>query len=277
MQVVETIEALRGLLADRPGIGVVPTMGNLHTGHVELVRQSRAHARITVVTLFVNRLQFGPREDFDRYPRTFAADCALLAREGVDYLFAPDEKELYPQPQSMMVAPAAELADILEGEFRPGFFRGMATVVLKLFNIVQPRYAFFGKKDYQQLRIIERMVRELNLPINVVAVDTIRADDGLALSSRNSYLSEAERDEATRLHSTLHDVAAAIVHGERQFAPLEAQAVATLRAHGWQPDYISVRRQHDLALPAENDRALVIVAAARLGNTRLIDNIEITA
>lgn len=276
MQVVETIEALRALLADRPGIGVVPTMGNLHAGHLELVRQSRACARITVVTLFVNRLQFGPREDFDRYPRTFAADCALLAREGADYLFAPDEKELYPQAQSVTVEPAAAIADVLEGEFRPGFFRGMATIVLKLLNVVQPRWAFFGKKDYQQLRIIESMVRELNLPISVVPVDTIRADDGLALSSRNGYLSIAERDEAARLYRTLQNAAALIVQGMRPFTTIEAQAVAALRDHGWQPDYIAIRRQHDLAPAGADDRALVILAAARLGNTRLIDNLEIS-
>lgn len=276
MQVVETIEALRGLLADRPGIGVVPTMGNLHAGHIELVRQSRARTRITVVTLFVNRLQFGPREDFDRYPRTFAADCALLAREGADYLFAPDEKELYPHPQSVMVQPGPDIGDILEGEFRPGFFVGVATVVLKLFGIVQPRHAFFGKKDYQQVRVIERMVRELNLPINVVAVDTIRADDGLALSSRNSYLSGAERQEAARLYRTLHAAAASIVQGTRPFAEIEDRSLESLRAHGWQPDYIAVRRQRDLAVPIGDDRALVILAAARLGNTRLIDNIELS-
>lgn len=276
MQVVESIEALRALLADRPGIGIVPTMGNLHAGHVELVRQSRGRARITVVTLFVNRLQFGPREDFDRYPRTFAADCALLAREGCDYLFAPDEKELYPQPQSVTVGPGEAIADILEGEFRPGFFRGVATIVLKFFNIVQPRYAFFGKKDYQQLRVIEAMVRELNLPIDVVPVETIRADDGLALSSRNNYLSIAERVEAARLYRTLQNAAASIVQGVRPLGTIETQAIAALRDHGWQPDYVAIRRQHDLGAPVADDRALVILAAARLGNTRLIDNLELT-
>jgi pantoate--beta-alanine ligase len=234
-------------------------------------------APCVVATIFVNRLQFAPTDDFDAYPRTFAEDCAKLEREGVDLVFAPDEREMYPEPQAYKVDPPAALADILEGEFRPGFFRGVCTVVLKLFNVVQPRVAVFGKKDYQQLMIVRNMVRQLALPIEIVAGDTARADDGLALSSRNAYLSAAERTEAPRLSRILKKSARAIAAGERRYGGLEADAVAELRAHRWQPDYVAVRRQADLQPPGPDDHALVILAAARLGTTRLIDNLEITA
>jgi pantoate--beta-alanine ligase len=276
MQVVDNVPSLRALLASRPGIALVPTMGNLHDGHIALVQMARREGKVVVVSIFVNRLQFGPREDFDRYPRTMAADCGLLAREGVDYVFAPEEKTLYPEPQGYLVAPSAALADVLEGEFRPGFFRGVATVVLKLFNIIQPELAVFGKKDYQQLRVIEAMVRQLNLPVRVVAGETVRADDGLALSSRNAYLSSFDRDEAARLHRVLAQVRDAIATGNRDYGALEEHALATLSAHRWTPDYVAVRRQTDLAPAAAADRELVVLAAARLGNTRLIDNLEIT-
>jgi pantoate--beta-alanine ligase len=255
----------------------VPTMGNLHEGHLGLMRIARGRAPCVVATIFVNRLQFAPTDDFDAYPRTFAEDVAKLEREGVDVLFAPDEGEMYPEPQGFHVNPPPELGDIVEGAFRPGFFRGVCTVVLKLFNIVQPRVAVFGKKDYQQLMIVRNMVRQFALPITIVAGETARADDDLALSSRNGYLSAAERREAPRLYRILKKSARAIAAGEGRYDRLEADAVAELHTHRWQPDYVAVRRQADLQPPGPDDRDLVILAAARLGTTRLIDNLEITA
>jgi pantoate--beta-alanine ligase len=276
MDVVKTVADLRAALAGR-ACACVPTMGNLHAGHLGLMRIARGAAPCTVATIFVNRLQFAPTDDFDSYPRTFAEDAAKLEREGVDVLFAPDEREMYPEPQGFHVDPPPALADILEGAFRPGFFRGVCTVVLKLFDIAQPRVAVFGKKDYQQLMIVRSMVRQLALPITIVAGETARADDDLALSSRNGYLSAAERMEAPRLARILKRSARAIAAGERRLERLEAEAVAELRTHGWQPDYVAVRRQSDLQAPGADDRDLVILAAARLGTTRLIDNLEITA
>jgi len=275
MLIVRTIADLRAALAGRE-TACVPTMGNLHEGHLGLMRIARGAAPFTVATIFVNRLQFAPTDDFDAYPRTFDEDVAKLEREGVDVLFAPDEREMYPEPQGFHVDPPPALADILEGAFRPGFFRGVCTVVLKLLDIVQPRVAVFGKKDYQQLMIVRNMVRQLALPIDIVAGETARAEDGLALSSRNGYLSAAERMEAPRLHRILEKSARAIAAGERDRERLEAEAVAELRAHGWQPDYVAVRRQADLQPPGADDRDLVLLAAARLGTTRLIDNLELT-
>jgi pantoate--beta-alanine ligase len=278
MDVVKTVAGLRERLAGR-AVACVPTMGNLHEGHLGLMRIARASGERTcvVATIFVNRLQFAPTDDFDSYPRTFAEDCAKLEREGVNVVFAPDEREMYPAPQGFKVDPPPELADVLEGEFRPGFFRGVCTVVLKLFNVVQPRVAVFGKKDYQQLMIVRTMVRQLALPIEIVAGETARADDGLALSSRNGYLSAAERAEAPRLHRILTRSAGAVAAGERRHERLEAEAVAALRTHHWQPDYVAIRRQADLQPPGPGDRDLVILAAARLGTTRLIDNLEFGA
>jgi len=275
MLIVRRIDELRAAVAGR-ATACVPTMGNLHEGHLGLMRLARREAQCVVATIFVNRLQFAPTDDFDTYPRTFAEDAAKLERESVDVLFAPDEREMYPEPQGYKVDPPPALADILEGAFRPGFFRGVCTVVLKLFNIVQPAVAVFGKKDYQQLMIVRNMVRQLSLPITIVAGETERADDDLALSSRNGYLSAAERMEAPRLYRILKKSARAIAAGERRYDRLEADAVAELRTHRWQPDYVAVRRQADLQAPGPDDRDLVILAAARLGTTRLIDNLEIT-
>jgi pantoate--beta-alanine ligase len=251
-------------------------MGNLHEGHVSLMRQARAAAPTVVATIFVNRLQFGPREDFDTYPRTFESDCEKLEREGVAFLFAPPEREMYPEPQAFRVDPP-DYANMLEGEFRPGFFRGVATVVLKLFNIVQPQYAVFGRKDYQQLIIVRNMVRQLALPIEILPGDTVRAADGLALSSRNGYLSAAERAEAPRLHRVLRAAADRLAAGDRGIAAIEHESAEALRAAGWAPDYVAVRRQADLQPPDAADTGLVVVAAAKLGATRLIDNVEVTA
>ena len=276
MKIISSIPELRAELKGRE-VACVPTMGNLHEGHLQLMRIARHHASTVVATIFVNRLQFAPHEDFDTYPRTFEPDCEKLAGEGVDIVFAPMEKEMYPEAQGFQVEPPAAYADILEGQFRPGFFRGVATVVLKLLNIVRPDVAVFGKKDYQQLMIIRNMVRQLNLPVRIVGGETARTPDGLALSSRNGYLSTDERARAILLHRVLEEVAGAIRAGKRDFAALEKAAMATLSAAQWLPDYVAVRKQADLQLPAAADRDFVILAAARLGTTRLIDNLEVSA
>lgn len=275
MLIHETIAGLRAALDNAGRIALVPTMGNLHEGHIALMRQARGHGDTVVATIFVNRLQFRPGEDFEKYPRTFQADCDKLAAAGVDHLFAPGEAEMYPQPQTYHVEPPAEQAGILDGEFRPGHFRGVATVVLKLFEIARPQAALFGKKDYQQLMIIRNMVADFALPIEIVAGETVRAEDGLALSSRNGYLSATERAEAPRLYRLLTAVAGRLRGGETDFTAIERQAMAELRAAGWSPDYVAVRKKIDLQLPAVHDSGLVVLAAARLGSTRLIDNLEV--
>jgi len=273
MHIATSIDELRRLLAGYRKPAFVPTMGNLHEGHLALVKKAKPLGDVTVASIFVNRLQFLPHEDFDTYPRTWDSDCAKLRATGCDVLFAPDERELYPEPQTYKVHPPADLADILEGHFRPGFFVGVSTVVMKLFACVQPRVAVFGKKDYQQLMIIRRMVRQFALPIEIVAGETERASDGLALSSRNGYLSSAEREEAVRLSLALRGMAAAVQGGDRDFAAVEAAAMRDLAQRGWKPDYMALRRRSDLHSPAEGD-SLVALGAAKLGNTRLIDNLE---
>ena len=278
MQVIHTLAALRGALAGNTRTAFVPTMGNLHAGHLDLLRLARERGQRTVASIFVNRLQFAPHEDFERYPRTLARDCEQLAAAGCDCVFAPDEAELYPEPQTFKVAPQPELADILEGHFRPGFFVGVCTVVLKLLACVQPDVAVFGKKDYQQLLVLRAMVRQFALPIEVVGAETVRAEDGLALSSRNGYLSAAERNEALALSTALRGLAAAVRGGNHDLPSLEAAALDTLRVRGWVPDYLSVRRRSDLQAPSgaqlAADEPLVALGAARLGTTRLIDNLE---
>ena len=280
MKIVSTIEELRAQLRGQLRTAFVPTMGNLHEGHMSLMRLAAKHGDPVVASIFVNRLQFGPKDDFERYPRTFQGDCDKLEAEGVYVLFAPDEREMYPEPQEYRVDPPKSLGDVLEGEFRPGFFVGVTTVVLKLFSCVQPRAAIFGKKDYQQLMIIRRMCRQFSLPTEIVAAETVRADDGLALSSRNGYLTEVERTEAPALHRALSDVATRVrAHGSADLVALGHDAMAGLRARGWRPDYVSVRRRADLAPPdaadLERGEPLVALAAAWLGATRLIDNLEI--
>lgn len=276
MRTVHTLAELRSALAGSGRTAFVPTMGNLHAGHLSLVETARARGGPVVASIFVNRLQFAPNEDFDRYPRTLARDCELLQGVGCDLVFAPDEAELYPEPQTYKVHPDPALADVLEGHFRPGFFAGVCTVVLKLFNCVQPRYAVFGKKDYQQLLVVRRMVRQLALPIEIVAGETTRADDGLALSSRNAYLDAAQRAESSVLRRELAAIAEAVGGGRRDWVALEEAAMRSLVARGWQPDYVAIRRREDLGAPA-GDAPLVVLAAARLGATRLIDNLEIDA
>lgn len=289
MKTLHTLAELRAELAKAPSRpAFVPTMGNLHEGHLTLIRQARdlvaGSGSPVVASIFVNRLQFGPNEDFDRYPRTLARDAELLAGAGCDILFAPDEAELYPEPQGYKVQPPDALANILEGAFRPGFFTGVCTVVHKLFNIVQPRVAVFGKKDYQQLMVIRRMVAQMALPIEIVGGETSRSDAGLALSSRNGYLSDAERTEALTLSALLRDIqakarAAGASLTPAQLTQWEEGAMAQLRQRGWAPDYVLVRRQKDL-LPATAEQLaagepLVSLVAAKLGNTRLIDNLEV--
>jgi pantoate--beta-alanine ligase len=277
MYIAHTIAELREHLSRFKRPAFVPTMGNLHNGHLALIEQAKPLGDVTVASIFVNRLQFLPHEDFDTYPRTWDSDCAKLREAGCDVLFAPDEKTLYPEPQTCKVHPDPALADILEGHFRPGFFVGVCTVVMKLFQCVQPRVAVFGKKDYQQLMMIRHMVRQFALPIEIVGSETFRADDGLALSSRNGYLSKAERVEAVQLSKALKAMAAAVQAGERDLAAIEAQATQALAQRGWQPDYLVLRRRADLQAPSSSLDAepLVALAAARLGSTRLIDNLEI--
>ena len=273
MKIIETIAEMRALRRSAQKIAFVPTMGNLHQGHLSLVEIARRHADIVVVSIFVNRLQFGQGEDFDRYPRTFQADCDKLRAAGCAAVFAPDEHELYPQPQQYFVEPPA-IANELCGAHRAGHFRGVTTVVAKLFNIVQPDVAVFGNKDFQQITIIRQMTEQLAMPIEIVGGETGRAADGLALSSRNGYLSEAERAEAPRIYRNLARIKAAVESGRRDFATLETEAVADLHAHGWQVDYVELRNATTLARAHADDKRLVVLAAAKLGKTRLIDNLE---
>ncbi len=282
MQITHSIPELRAALASRGKPAFVPTMGNLHDGHLSLVRAAKEHGDVTVASIFVNRLQFLPHEDFDSYPRTWDADCAKLQSQGCDILFAPREKDLYPEPQVFKVQPDPALGDILEGEFRPGFFTGVCTVVMKLFSCVFATTgggtAIFGKKDYQQLMVIRRMVQQFALPIEIIGAETSRADDGLALSSRNGYLNADERQQAMALSQALKALAQAARQGGATLADLEAEALQALRAKGWAPDYLTVRQRSNLLAPenalSDANTPLVALGAARLGNTRLIDNLE---
>jgi pantoate--beta-alanine ligase len=283
MKIISDINELRDHLRGQNRTSFVPTMGNLHEGHLSLMRLARQHGDPVVASIFVNRLQFGPNEDFDSYPRTMQADIDKLEKEGVYILFAPTEKDLYPQPQEYRVDPPQQLGDILEGEFRPGFFKGVCTVVLKLFSCVQPRVAVFGKKDYQQLMIIRQMASQFALPVDIVPAETIRAEDGLALSSRNIYLSESERAEAPALQRQLSAMREQVLGLQEKtlgsLMDIEAKALTQMQTRGWKPDYMAIRQQRDLAKPTQADldagQPLVIVTAAKLGKTRLIDNLEI--
>ena len=279
MKIISTIEELRDQLSGQLRTAFVPTMGNLHEGHLSLMRLARKHGDPVVASIFVNRLQFGPNEDFDKYPRTFQADVEKLEKEGVYVLFAPTEKDLYPEPQEFRVNPPADLGNTLEGEFRPGFFTGVTTIVLKLFSCVQPKVAVFGKKDYQQLMMVRNMSRQFALPTEIIGAETYRAEDGLALSSRNMYLSDSERAEAPALYQTLNFVAEEIRAGQLDVSRVEHKAMENLAQRGWQPDYVSIRKRIDLQAPSAGDLAqgapLVVLAAAKLGSTRLIDNLEI--
>ncbi|REF02790.1 pantoate--beta-alanine ligase [Cupriavidus plantarum] len=279
MKVISSIQELRDQLRGQNRVAFVPTMGNLHEGHLSLMRLARQHGDPVVASIFVNRLQFGPNEDFDKYPRTLQDDIEKLQKEGVYVLFAPTESDMYPVPQEYRVEPPHDLGDILEGEFRPGFFKGVCTVVMKLFSCAQPRVAVFGKKDYQQLMIVRRMVQQFALPIDIVPAETVRADDGLALSSRNRYLSADERTEAPVLYRTLHEVRDTVLGGSVNLLDVEADAAKRLADRGWKPDYVSIRKRNNLQPPTQEEflagEPLVVLTAAKLGPTRLIDNLEI--
>jgi len=283
MKIISDIQELRDHLRGQNRASFVPTMGNLHEGHLSLMRLARQHGDPVVASIFVNRLQFGPNDDFDSYPRTMQADIDKLEKEGVYILFAPTERDLYPQPQEYRVDPPQQLGDILEGEFRPGFFKGVCTVVLKLLSCVQPKVAVFGKKDYQQLMIIRQMTKQFAIPVDIIPGETIRAEDGLALSSRNSYLSSEERAKAPELQKVLKEIRTRVLDlSERNthtLKEIEKIAIEILTGRGWEPDYIAIRQQSNLA-PASNEslqaeEPLVILTAAKLGKTRLIDNLEI--
>jgi pantoate--beta-alanine ligase len=278
MVIFHTIAELRAYLTEHKDLtrGFVPTMGNLHAGHLALIKQAKANSDIVIASIFVNRLQFLPHEDFDSYPRTWEDDVQALSDAGCDVLFAPNETELYPEPQTYKVQPDAKMADILEGEFRPGFFTGVCTVVMKLFQIVQPDVAVFGKKDYQQLAVIRAMTRQFALPINILAGETLRADDGLALSSRNRYLSAEERQAATFLSKMLRAMADTAQAPNADIRIIEVDALQAMRGKGWQPDYLTIRIQHGLQTidPAKPREPWVVLGAAKLGKTRLIDNLE---
>ena len=276
MEIIETVDELRKRLAPERNVCCVPTMGNIHDGHLSLVKIATDMAPVTVTTIFVNRLQFGQGEDFERYPRTFAEDCAKLEAAGNTIVFHPGETQMYREAQEFYIDPP-KVAKKLEGRFRPGHFRGVCTVVTKLFNVVQPQSAVFGKKDYQQLAIIRHMVDQFSLPIEIIPAETVRADDGLALSSRNRYLSEEERKEAPRLREAILQIRECIRSGDRKFVAMEYAAGALLARYGWNVDYVVVRAQKGLRRPLPEDTELVVLGAATLGSTRLIDNIEVTA
>ncbi len=280
MRVVDRISDLREQVRQWRNagerVGLVPTMGNLHRGHLDLVERMKAHADRVVVSIFVNPLQFGAGEDFASYPRTLEADCEQLRALGADLVFAPSVAEVYPDGGELSTrVDVPALGSILCGASRPGHFAGVATVVSKLFNLVQPDAAIFGKKDYQQLMVIKQMVRDLNIPVTILEADTVREADGLAMSSRNGYLSPSERQQAPALARILREAAERIVAGERQFRALEEWAVQALNEAGFRPDYVSVRRQSDLHEANDTDQDLVLLAAAWLGRARLIDNIEV--
>jgi len=274
MHIISNIAELRQRLGNESSVAFVPTMGNLHEGHLDLVRIAHQHARCVVVSIFVNPLQFGANEDFGKYPRTLQADCDKLKACGVAVVFAPAETDMYPQPQQVTIEPPP-IARELCGAFRPDHFRGVATVVLKLLNIVQPQVAVFGKKDYQQLHVVRQMVEQLNVPVQIIGAETMRAADGLALSSRNQYLSPVERTEAAFLYLILMEIQHSLKNGVQHYAQLEETATKELVSHGWQVDYVAIRSQKTLLPATVGERELVVLAAARLGKTRLIDNLEV--
>jgi len=276
MERVTDISSLRKRLRKETSIAFVPTMGNLHEGHLSLVRTAKQYADCTVVSIFVNQLQFSPTEDYNKYPRTLEKDCALLKDINADVVFVPNEKILYPETQEFLLM-LPPVAHILEGKYRPGFFRGVTTVVLKLFNIIQPQKAIFGKKDYQQLYIVDKMVKQLNLPIKIIACDTVRMHDGLAQSSRNCYLNENQRSESIRLYQTLYQIKKSVEDGNDNFKMLQDNAIKNMIQHNWKVDYITIRQRSTLepAVFNENNNNLIVLGAAWLDDIRLIDNIEI--
>ncbi len=281
MKIIKTIAELEHFVQSGHKKAFVPTMGNLHAGHLHLVDVAKKSVAssdgLTIASIFVNRLQFAPHEDFDQYPRTLEQDCQLLKAHGCDAVFAPDESVLYPTPQTFKVIPPSELANLWEGHFRPGFFTGVCTVVAKLFCMIRPDVAVFGRKDYQQLKVIEQMVQQLNMPIQIIGVPTQRSESGLALSSRNNYLNAQEIHQALELQAQLQTVAHDVLHTTLDFANITSEASRALTQKGWQVDYVSLVKQSDLTLAQRGqDLNLVCLAAAKLGKTRLIDNLEIS-
>lgn len=278
LEPVATIAELRERLRGAAGVGLVPTMGNLHDGHLALVRGCRAQCRTVVVSVFVNPAQFGPNEDFASYPRTLPADLALLEAERVDLIFAPAVEEMYPPGETApAVVSVPALANTLCGADRPGHFDGVATVVAKLFNIVAPERAFFGEKDWQQLAVVRSMARSLDMAVEVLGIPTVRTADGLALSSRNGYLTAAQRRQAAAINGSLAAIASAIERGERDYAALERRGSRELADAGFTVDYVAVRDAERLTAPDASTRRLRVLAAARLGSTRLIDNVGVGA
>jgi len=283
MQIIHTVAELRNALKSKTSIALVPTMGNLHAGHIQLATLAKKHAQCVVVSIFVNPLQFGANEDLASYPRTLEADCEKLKSAGIDIVFAPNVQEIYPDfnaathdlGQTMIIS-APPIAKELCGASRPGHFNGVATVVMKLFNIVMPQVAVFGKKDFQQLFIIRELVRQFNLPIKIIAGDTVREASGLAMSSRNGYLTKEQKTNAAALNAGLKQIADKIQQGNTDFIGLEQAVAQNLNRNGWLTDYISVRSARTLLPASKEDTALVVLAAAKIGNTRLIDNIEFT-
>jgi pantoate--beta-alanine ligase len=282
MQTLDSIAQLRRALEGQNSVALVPTMGNLHAGHLDLVKLAKQQATCVVVSIFVNPLQFGANEDLANYPRTLAADCEKLQAAGADIVFVPSVAEMYPDfdgqdlKQSITVQLPA-VANDLCGASRPGHFAGVATVVLKLFNLVQPQVAVFGKKDYQQLFVIREMVKQFNLAIAILAADTVREPSGLAMSSRNGYLSRAEKAQASQLHAELVDVCEQIKQQghSANFLSLEQAATLKLQRQGWQVDYVAIRAASNLQAANAQDSDLVVLAAAKLGTTRLIDNLSL--
>lgn len=281
MDIVHQIEPLRERRerwrTDGHSLALVPTMGNLHAGHLHLVESAFELADRVAVSIFINPLQFSPGEDLDSYPRTLDADRRLLDDLGVDLLFVPDEAELYPAGRAATTRVSVPgLSEELCGALRPGHFEGVATVVAKLFNLFTPEVSVFGKKDYQQLMVIRRLVDDLNMPVDVVGVDTVREPDGLAMSSRNCYLNTGERRRAAEIYRVLQSIAESLKKGMTDYAVLEQRGVSKLSAAGFHPDYVVVRRRDDLGSPGPDDRELIVLTAARMGKARLIDNVEIT-
>lgn len=279
MQIIRTIAKLRTALENQASVAFVPTMGNLHAGHIHLVELAKQHATCVVVSIFVNPLQFGPSEDLANYPRTQEADCEQLEAAGAHIVFIPEVKEIYPEfdgvslGQTMLIT-SPPIARMLCGAARPGHFDGVATVVMKLFNMVRPQVAVFGKKDFQQLFIIRELVKQFNLPIRIIAGETVRESSGLAMSSRNGYLTSDQKSDASLLQQCLKNIVHHIQHDDTDFALLSQSAVDILTKHGWQVDYVSVRNALTLEPASAQDKCLVVLAAAKIGNTRLIDNID---
>jgi pantoate--beta-alanine ligase len=282
MQRIYTVNELRSTLKTQKNIAFVPTMGNLHDGHIALISLAKQHGQCVVASIFVNPLQFGQNEDLASYPRTLEADCKRLSDAGADIVFVPSVKEMYPDfdgehlNQTMTITPPPIAAELC-GASRPSHFAGIATVVMKLFNLVMPQVAIFGKKDFQQVFVIKELVRQFNLPIQIIAGDTVREASGLAMSSRNGYLTPTQKTEAAQLYQCLASIVHAVKQGNTHFTDLEQAASQTLTQQGWLVDYISVRAASTLKPATNQDNELVVLVAAKLGNTRLIDNIDFCA